>query len=418
MMRFAWFIVLYTILGCLQGAVFGLSLQSQDMNQVSEFQSLYLKQQRAANEQIQKSFFQPLRFKSQPFKEEVKKTRALKPGPKFIVLDIHMMGADHLDPELKQSLKRQYELTVMNGAQIQQLVDTISQWYKTQGYSLTRAVLPPQNIAEGQLIIQVHEVMVSHVHERVNGQFVTDLFFDYWQPIQAGDLLNIRSIERVLDMLNQMPGVLATVLLKPGHNNYETRLVFDIRESRAPLVMSYHNASQKRHSFLPKSIGFSFSNSMGLSESMHLFFSSSNIGLGQNSHAFTINFRQPIAKTFIDLGVSLNNYTQFYPLDSMSIHVSGQSQLIKARVQTELGRNQFQRLSASLGVDVYDTQHKLMDTPLDASRYKARNTKMELQVLSRFPSWIWDLVLSVNLGKETTGQAPLDVSDAEFSFFH
>ena len=80
MMRFAWFIVLYTILGCLQGAVFGLSLQSQDMNQVSEFQSLYLKQQRAANEQIQKSFFQPLRFKSQPFKEEVKKTRALKPG--------------------------------------------------------------------------------------------------------------------------------------------------------------------------------------------------------------------------------------------------------------------------------------------------------------------------------------------------
>ena len=96
-----------------------------------------------------------------------------------------MMGADHLDPELKQSLKRQYELTVMNGAQIQQLVDTISQWYKTQGYSLTRAVLPPQNIAEGQLIIQVHEVMVSHVHERVNGQFVTDLFFDYWQPIQA-----------------------------------------------------------------------------------------------------------------------------------------------------------------------------------------------------------------------------------------
>ena len=155
---------------------------------------------------------------------------------------------------------------------------------------------------------------------------------------------------------------------------------------------------------------------MGLSESMHLFFSSSNIGLGQNSHAFTINFRQPIAKTFIDLGVSLNNYTQFYPLDSMSIHVSGQSQLIKARVQTELGRNQFQRLSASLGVDVYDTQHKLMDTPLDASGTRQGIRKWNFQVLSRFPSWIWDLVLSVNLGKETTGQAPLDVSDAEFSF--
>jgi len=51
-------------------------------------------------------------------------------------------------------------------AELQQIVQDITNYYRNNGYILSRAVLPPQHVANGVVYVQVIEGYIDHVKVR------------------------------------------------------------------------------------------------------------------------------------------------------------------------------------------------------------------------------------------------------------
>jgi hemolysin activation/secretion protein len=91
----------------------------------------------------------------------------------------------------------------------------ITQTYRNDGYVLTRAVLPPQDVTDGNITIQVVEGYVAEVIK--SGDFKdTAIVSDILEPIAGPRPLNIYKMEKALLLLNDLPGVEATAVLKPA----------------------------------------------------------------------------------------------------------------------------------------------------------------------------------------------------------
>lgn len=101
---------------------------------------------------------------------------------------------------------------------LNQVADKIAVYYRKNGYFLAQAYLPKQQIANGVVEITVLEGRVGQV--KLNVKEGTRLresrAQDILSGIQPGDLINEKSLERSLLLLNDTPGAIVKSSLEPG----------------------------------------------------------------------------------------------------------------------------------------------------------------------------------------------------------
>ena len=107
-------------------------------------------------------------------------------------------------------------------ASVYEIARRITAKYGADGYVLSRAVVPPQNLAprDATVRIQVVEGYVDKVvwpTEKLARY--RDFFTDYAAKITADRPANIRTLERYLLLANDLPGLKFTTSLKPSANN-------------------------------------------------------------------------------------------------------------------------------------------------------------------------------------------------------
>ncbi len=91
--------------------------------------------------------------------------------------------------------------------------------YGADGYVLSRAIVPPQELTPGgaTIRIQVIEGYVSKVEwPREKLARYRDFFSDYTAKIVADRPTNIRTLERYLLLANDLPGLKFTTTLQPS----------------------------------------------------------------------------------------------------------------------------------------------------------------------------------------------------------
>ena len=108
----------------------------------------------------------------------------------------------------------------------------ITAYYHQHGYIVSRAYIPPQEIKDGVIVIEVQE---GHIGEqKINNQSrLSDLRANnYFGTINNGDVLQAAPVERALLLLNETPGVgSARASLKPGASVGATDLVVELTPS-------------------------------------------------------------------------------------------------------------------------------------------------------------------------------------------
>lgn len=116
-------------------------------------------------------------------------------------------------------------------------IDAISSAYRDAGYFLARAVLPPQDVTEGQVRVRVLEGRLaaqdgvrvqreaSDSAPRMDAALARAIAS---APLKPGQPLHLDALERGLQLLHDTPGVGAGGNLEPGDAPGETRLVIDM----------------------------------------------------------------------------------------------------------------------------------------------------------------------------------------------
>lgn len=147
-------------------------------------------------------------------------------GPKVLVKGFRIIGARQI-PELE--LQAQLQSAIGHEFSFKQLQATTTiliNYYMQKGY-LARVILPPQDIKDGIVTLQVIEgkrgsLKIDNKGERLDAERVGRMID---QRLAAGESMDLTALGEALNILNEQPGVSARSSLVPGQGEGDIDLV-------------------------------------------------------------------------------------------------------------------------------------------------------------------------------------------------
>jgi hemolysin activation/secretion protein len=128
------------------------------------------------------------------------------------------------------------------------LAQRITAKYGRDGYVLSRAIVPPQNLSRSGAVIriQVVEGYIDNVVWPAKLARYRDFFTDYEAKIVADRPANIRTLERYLLLLGDLPGFKVTTKLEPSKTNLAaSTMVVEVTEKQLDLNARFDNHGSK-----------------------------------------------------------------------------------------------------------------------------------------------------------------------------
>lgn len=104
-------------------------------------------------------------------------------------------------------------------ADLEKIVQNITNYYRNNGYILSRAILPPQHVANGEVHIRVIEGYISEVRVQGNPKRARCIVQAYGNKITESRPTDIKVMERYLRIENEIPGMNARAVLEPSKSN-------------------------------------------------------------------------------------------------------------------------------------------------------------------------------------------------------
>lgn len=100
--------------------------------------------------------------------------------------------------------------------ELQQLVDKITSTYRSAGYLLSQAFLPPQHIKNGVVEVQVVEGFISKLEIKGNPGSTATFLKRYNQPVLESRPLQLALLEKALLLSNDIPGLTVQSVITPS----------------------------------------------------------------------------------------------------------------------------------------------------------------------------------------------------------
>ena len=117
-------------------------------------------------------------------------------------------------------------------AELNDAAARITSYYHEQGYIVSRAYIPPQEIKGGAVMISVQEGRVSEKLVDNQSRLSDEIADEYLSMVKNGDVLQAEYVERALLLLNETPGVgVASATLRPGASIGSADLIVELSPS-------------------------------------------------------------------------------------------------------------------------------------------------------------------------------------------
>jgi hemolysin activation/secretion protein len=151
--------------------------------------------------------------------EPTKAVAPMAPGTTVKVTGFHFKGNTVYSEAQLQPLLAQYQGKDLSLDDLNEATDAIKSYYREHGYFLAQAILPPQQIKDGIVEIQVVEGQIGKTNIKMNDnarlkESVARGYIDAMLP--SGAYITETSIEKPLLLLNDLPGVTIRSTIKPG----------------------------------------------------------------------------------------------------------------------------------------------------------------------------------------------------------
>ncbi|WP_128926955.1 ShlB/FhaC/HecB family hemolysin secretion/activation protein [Bradyrhizobium guangxiense] len=126
--------------------------------------------------------------------------------PQFVLRGVDVRGADAVSRDRVAAVYQPYLGKKVSKADLAAIAGAISDLYRADGFHLSRAIVPPQDIADGRIRIQVIEGAIVEAELKGDGaeQFGVRPMLG---PVLAEQPSRLATLERQLFLINGRPGV-------------------------------------------------------------------------------------------------------------------------------------------------------------------------------------------------------------------
>ena len=263
---------------------------------------------------------------------------------------------------------------------LNQALDLIQNSIISHGYVTTRMLLPQQNIASGEIKLQVIAGKVDQI-QFVQGTSKRAHQFNAL-PVRTGDILNIRDIEQGLENFKRVPTVEADFKIKPSEQRKEP--------GYSDLELAWQQSKPYR---IHLGIDDAGSDSTGkyqgtatlsldhLLTANDLFYGSYNHDLGggdsgkRGTDGYYLSYSIPLKYWMLSTSYSQSDYNQTVAGASESYSYSGKSKLIGADLSRVLYRDAKRKTTASVGGWYRESQNFINDVEIEVQRRKTAGWK-------------------------------------------
>jgi hemolysin activation/secretion protein len=138
----------------------------------------------------------------------------------IMVQGLSLTGVSLFSNEQLRDLLAPFNGKQLNTAQIHQVADALMQYYRAAGYFTAKVFIPPQTINDGIISLDVYEgylekdgLEVDNQGERIDSQVIQDMLN---AELNSDTPLHRNEMERVLLLIEDLPGVRSSATLYPG----------------------------------------------------------------------------------------------------------------------------------------------------------------------------------------------------------
>lgn len=135
---------------------------------------------------------------------------------RFVLNDVRLRGATVYDPADLAEIWAPYLNREVSLTRLYDIANQISVRYRNDGYVLSRAIVPPQDIVGGAVEIQVVEGYIDRL--LLNGDFGgrTAILQGFAEKIVASRPLRASVLERYLLLIQDLPGLAVRSIIRPS----------------------------------------------------------------------------------------------------------------------------------------------------------------------------------------------------------
>ena len=153
-------------------------------------------------------------------------------GPQVTVVGFDISGNTAISTRELQAQIAGYVGKSMTLAQLYDVADVLTRYYRAKGYGLAYVSLPAQTLKGGQVRLAVLEGRVGKISIQGNDRTRTAVLAKRASALKSGDVYTTAAAERSVLLMNDLPGVEAHEVLSPGADYGTSDVLFDVNETR------------------------------------------------------------------------------------------------------------------------------------------------------------------------------------------
>ena len=161
----------------------------------------------------------------------------------FTLRNLRLTGGTLFDAEILTSLNMPQTGTRISVADIYLYADAITRYYREQGYALSFAVVPAQEISTGDVRLEIVEGTITDL--RIRETRLSDLarrhILDAFASLASKGVTKTDDLERFLLSVNEYPGISARGVIAPGDATGTAALILEVDQRTQQASLGYQN---------------------------------------------------------------------------------------------------------------------------------------------------------------------------------
>lgn len=296
-------------------------------------------------------------------------------GPCFDIQRIRLQGV-HLISEVRQrELLKPFEHQCLDSGRLNDLLKAITQHYIDRGYVTSRAYLPQQDLADGELDV----IVVEGRLEGVEGSAIaSDRELALASPAQAGEPLNLRELEQLVEQINRLPSRPAELELVPGSEVGGSRVQLKGEPGKPWRVgFNRHNDGQRSTGEQQWGASLEWDSPLGLADQLSLRAGGDAVSdRWRHSANQSFAYSLPYGWWSFSYAYSQSYYRTRTPGQGFAFVYDGESKTHQLRADRVLHRDSVSKTGLSLGLAHLETRNYIENTLLGSSSPRITETQL------------------------------------------
>jgi len=237
--------------------------------------------------------------------------------------------------------------------------DILTDYYRLRGYSLAKVTVPAQRINIGIIELSVVEGKLNAVKFNGTQNYEPSNLRGYLASLEEGKAITLSKLEHDLLLLNDLPGLTARSLIKPGPVFGTSDLYIDAEEVPFQGRVSLNNYGRVEIGEWRLDGEFVFNNLTGYGDQLNIALSKSEQGLLSYAN---IGYNVPVNKLGTRVGINVSDIDFNVAGEFAALDIEGDTTDVQLTLSHPVIRTRRENLLIGLGVGRNDSLSRTLGT--------------------------------------------------------